>query len=360
MKFARTVNKYKYSIPPWPKDGNLGDCIQSLAVENIYKKAGIDPKELLLINRDEVRSYGGPKAALIMQGWFADYANVFHFPLSKNILPIFIGFHLNPVNHTREKFIWRNIIPEIKRFEPVGCRDRNTRNFLLKLGIKAYFSACLTLAFDKREEAYVNNGKTFIVDLDKNALSCIPQQILDKSDFSISHRYYFDEYPLTDKGAEDFEMKARETLRRYKSEANLVITSKIHAAMPCIAMGIPVIFITDNPDNERFDVIDGIIPVYHCKDINQINWAPKAAEITELKNAIVENAVAQIKKLQNKGGDAEALLCRAKLEKIAEQLEKAPRRLHRRPIAISLKLLKRELRVRALWHIRRLFNLLRL
>lgn len=140
----------------------------------------------------------------------------------------------------------------------------------------------------------------------------------------------------------------------------MVITSKIHAAMPCIAMGIPVIFITDNPDNERFDVIDGIIPVYHCKDINQINWAPKAAEITELKNAIVENAVAQIKKLQNKGGDAEALLCRAKLEKIAEQLEKAPRRLHRRPIAISLKLLKRELRVRALWHIRRLFNLLRL
>lgn len=355
MKFARTINKYKYSISPWTKDGNIGDCIQSLAVENIYKKAGISPEDLFLINRDDVCSYSGPKVALIMQGWFTDYANVSHFPLSKDIFPIFIGFHLSPLNHTREKFIWRNIISEIKRFEPIGCRDRDTRDFLLKLEIKAYFSACLTLTFDKRENTFVDNGKIFIVDLDKKALSCIPMQILDKSDFSISHRYHFDEYPLTNKSAEDFEMKAREVLRRYKTEANLVITSKIHVAMPCIAMGIPVIFITDNPDNERFDVIDGIIPIYHYKDINQINWSPKAAEITELKNAIIGNAVAQIKKLQNKGDDSEPLHYRVKLEEVTAHLEKY-HRIHKRPIAITIKRIKRDLRIRILWYIRRVLN----
>lgn len=358
MKFSRTINKYKYSIPPWPKDGNLGDCIQSLAVENIYRKAGIPPENLFLINRDELCSYSGPRTALIMQGWFADYANVFNFPLSKDILPIFIGFHINPLNHTREKFIWRNIIPEIKHFEPIGCRDRNTRDFLLKVGIKAYFSACLTLTFDKREKTFVDNGKIFIVDLEKEALPYIPQQILDKSDFSISHYYYFDEYPVTDKGANDFEMKARETLRRYKTEANLVITSRIHAAMPCIAMGIPVIFITNNPDNERFDVIDGIIPIYNYKDIKQIDWSPQPAEITELKNAILGNAVAQIKRLQNKVDESEALHYRIKLKEITAQLKKQACRIHKRRIALTLKQTKRDIRLRTLWQIRRILNFL--
>lgn len=351
MKFGRTINKYNYKSPPWPKDGNIGDCIQSLAVENLYKKAGIEANELLHINRDDVKTYQGEEVALIMQGWFANYANVSHFPLSKKILPIFIGFHLNPVNHTREDFIWKNFILDIKKFEPIGCRDRNTRDFLLRCGIDAYFSGCLTLTFDKRTNT-VNDGKIFIVDVDKKSLSCIPKHILDNCDNSITHFYYFNEYPVSQDEAEKFELKAKEILNRYKEEASLVITSKIHVAMPCIAMGIPVVFITDFPMNERFDVIRGIIPIYHYSEIEHINWNPQPVEITELKEAIISNAIEQIQNAKSFYTSAKTNSARKKLEEVTKKLN-----IHINIIKrFSLKTTKRNLRIYFLYYIRKLLN----
>lgn len=70
--------------------------------------------------------------------------------------------------------------------------------------------------------------------------------------------------------------------------------------MPCIAMGIPVIFISKALYNARFDVLDGIIPVYYHKDIKYIDWNPKPANIDTLKKAIVNNAVAQVLQADNR------------------------------------------------------------
>ena len=64
--------------------------------------------------------------------------------------------------------------------------------------------------------------------------------------------------------------------------------------MPCVAMGIPVIFITDRPNDERFDVLRGILPVYHYRDMKYVNWNPKPVNIENLKKAILDNAIAQI------------------------------------------------------------------
>ena len=299
IRYARIVNQYKYEMQKrpndglWPRDGNLGDCIQSLAVENIYKKAGVATEELLFVNRDDINKYDGEKCRLAMQSWFGDYANIFALPWTEKITPIFIGFHLNAMNHTRERFFHEEIHKKMKPYEPIGCRDRSTRDFLQALGVNAYFSACMTLTFDERNET-PKDGKTFIVDLDKKVAKKMPKHILKKADHSITHFYYWNEYPVSEKGAKEFEDHARQTLERYKNEASLIITSKIHVAMPSIAMGIPVIFITDNLDNERFDVLKGILPLYTYKDIKRVNWNPKKADISELKKAITENAIAQI------------------------------------------------------------------
>lgn len=92
MKYGRTINQYKYKMQKrpgdnlWPRDGNLGDPIQSLAVENIYAKAGIN--ELLHINRDDIKFFDGENCQLVMQGWFGDYADNFPLPWSENIKPI--------------------------------------------------------------------------------------------------------------------------------------------------------------------------------------------------------------------------------------------------------------------------------
>lgn len=187
----------------------------------------------------------------------------------------------------------------MKAFEPIGCRDRSTCDFLRSLGVNAYFSGCMTLTFDKREKEPVN-GKIFLVDPTRKTLKKLPHWIREQADTSITHFYYWNQYPVTLQGAQDFENEARHILQRYKNEARLVITSKIHAAMPCVAMGIPVIFIHEEADNVRFDVLDGILPRYTPKDMPFIDWNPKAADISELKQALIANALDRILQKEDK------------------------------------------------------------
>lgn len=290
MKYARIIQQYKYDLRTWNCNGNLGDCIQNLAVENLYKEMGIN--ELVKVNRDDIANYKGEKVILPMQGWFGNVHNVFPANWSKDIHPIFVGFHLNNYCNCRENFISRNVHKKIKEFEPIGCRDRNTRDFLQKLGINAYFSGCLTLTFPKRKKE-PTNGKIFLVDVPEETIEKLPEKIKNNAE-RVTHNYKYREYPVTKEEAEEFENCARQLLETYKNEAKLVITPRIHCAMPCIAMGIPVILIIKDIENCRLDVLDGIIPKYSPEDISIINWNPKAPDIEDLKVLIKENAKSQI------------------------------------------------------------------
>ena len=301
MKFGRIKQLYRYEVPDWKLDGNIGDCIQNIAVENLYKELGILSKDLIQINRDEINCYKGEKVLLPMQGWFGNTHNVFPVAWSEDIIPIFVGYHLNPMNNGRDIFKQLKIQNKMVKFEPVGCRDKNTRNFLNSLGVNAYFSRCLTLTLPKRE-AEPENGKIFLVNLTDKAYNIVPDCIKKVADESISHTYYFKNYPITEGEGLEFEDKAREILKRYKEEAKLVITSKIHCAMPCLAMGIPVIFIHDFIHNPRFDVLDGVIPIYTTKRRVKIDWDPVLPNIEDLKTIIKENAMLQICRAAEKYG----------------------------------------------------------
>lgn len=291
----------------WKKEGNIGDCIQNIAVEELYKKIGIQPNELTLVNRDNLQNYQGKPIKLVMQAYFSYAYGHFPFPWSDNIYPVFLGFHLNSTNKSRKIFIKKDMFKKLQPFEPIGCRDRNTRDFLISKGIKAYFSGCLTLTLDKRETE-PENGKIFVVDVYKKAFKKLPKEILDKADFSITHVYPWDKNKEIDyNDAIEFENKAREILKIYKEQASLVVTSRIHVAMPCIAMGIPVVFIAKNVNNERFDVLQGIVPIYDYRDIKYINWNPEAPDISEFKKVVIENAIAQIKETQNRAETIEEL-----------------------------------------------------
>ncbi|MDR1008374.1 MAG: polysaccharide pyruvyl transferase family protein [Campylobacteraceae bacterium] len=320
-QYARMFHQYKYTMqdhpdsPMWSREGNIGDPVQSLAVENIYTKMGIcENRDLLLVNRDDMSMYSGPACYLVMQSWFGHYADTFPLPWSDKIAPVFIGFHLNTVNDTREKFVAEKIHLKMKPFEPIGCRDRNTMRFLQALGLKAYFSGCMTLTFDTRINT-PKNGKIFVVDLAKKAMKRLPQKIKDTADMSITHLYYWDHYPVSWEGALELEQEARKILNRYRDEASLVITSRLHVAMPCVAFGIPVIFIHGNNNDERFDVLHGILPIYHPRDMVWLDWNPKAVNIDKLKNAIIKNAIDRI--LQNQ--DMSSI---KELEQITDELER--------------------------------------
>ena len=156
----------------------------------------------------------------------------------------------------------------LKQYEPIGCRDENTVNWLTKYGIKAYYSSCLTTTLDidyktdnKTDDIiivdllYKNDykqiykdtpwriiphllkGKYFERNKRENIINeLIPKDILEKAKYE-THSYYTKDF-----NEEERFVLADSLLKKYAS-AKLVITSRIHCALPCLAIGTPVVFI---------------------------------------------------------------------------------------------------------------------
>ena len=97
---------------------------------------------------------------------------------------------------------------------------------------------------------------------------------------------------------------------KYKNEAALVITTALHCASPCTAMGIPVVLLCENEEQMgRFSALKNIIPIYNLDDLKNknINFYPKAVDIEKLKEYMLLNLRLSIQKAQNLDID-EALL----------------------------------------------------
>jgi len=205
---------------------NLGDNIQSLAAEQFLPR--VDER----FNRDALnRASGDSKYLMIMNGWFTTEPE--SWPPSESIVPVFIGFHISKQKPVQDRLLSEESIAYLKRHEPIGCRDRETERMLSARGVQAYYSKCLTLTFPERESP-PENGKIFLVDVKLEKIP-IPEELESRA-VQVTH-----EFPWY----HSHEVKAsaaRDLLDMYRREARLVITTRLHCAIPCAAMGIPVIF----------------------------------------------------------------------------------------------------------------------
>ena len=131
----------------------------------------------------------------------------------------------------------------LKDHAPVGGRDSTTTSFFRDKGILTFLSGCMTMTFKlkiKRPNDYTN-GKIYIVDVPQETLvKFVPRFILEKAVF-LSHKA-LDE-AIVDDGVMRYKT-AYAMLSKY-AKARLVITSRLHVAMPSVAMGTPVIFVYD-------------------------------------------------------------------------------------------------------------------
>ena len=292
---------------------NLGDYIQTIAVKNVIFQ--LNPNiDTQYIDRDSLTTYSGSPAFAIMQGWFA---HDFHFIPNNNILPIWIGTHI--ANHKKRflaKFI--NYNPSYFANITIGCRDKNTVRILSTLGIKSYFSRCLTLTLPKRDKKNSQN-KIFLVNVPDEYLEYIPNEILNNAEFinqrQIDSNLDYSDYFNT---REKYENEAMNLLEKYRNEAKLIITSALHCTCPCIAMGIPVVLISPKENDPRFSVLDGILKVYSKKDLenNDIDFNPKTFDIEDLKKLMLKNVELSIKEAFDEDYNKDELLqVRQKIEK---------------------------------------------
>lgn len=273
----------KYEGKSFEGTFNLGDDIQSIAASRLL------PRVDGYVPRDRLHEVDEP-CIVSMNGYFMGEPN---WPPSPLIEPIFFAFHIAP---KWERVVCSpNGVEYLKRHQPIGCRDRGTVAILHKHGVEAYYSGCVTLTFDRRDAA-PENGRVFIVGgSNKDFATVVPPEI--RKDAILVNQSKV-ELPFI-----EWEVRrplAENLLATYRERASLVITSKIHCAMPCIAMGIPVIFMYNQRkiSDYRVEIIRDYVKInyvgesfMHRKVVNRfaggrIDWQPAPLDIEVRKAEI--------------------------------------------------------------------------
>ncbi|WP_312602896.1 polysaccharide pyruvyl transferase family protein [Acinetobacter schindleri] len=278
----------KYSIMTYAEGDrwfNIGDYIQSLAAKQFL------PRIDSYINREFLGQYKGEPSKIILNGWFTHHPET--WVPADNLIPLFVSLHIN--SSAADRMLSKNGITYLKKHEPIGCRDHYTVRLLKDKGIKAYFTGCLTLTLDSYAKKEPNNeGKIYIVDplygfpnkdriftntkslikgilkgdiLNMNSSNEFMQKIFSKS--LLNNAEYIKQELPSKKYTEKEKFQLAEDLLEKYSTAKLVITSRIHCALPCLALGTPVIYL--NGFEKQFDAcrMEGLSELFHTINVNR-------------------------------------------------------------------------------------------
>ena len=252
---------------------NIGDFFQTFAIDSLLCDYGIAPDDLVNVQRDRIKDY--ENLVLPMVGVFTHMRGKEAFPLPASVKPLFFGYHNLSSVSKAELLVYQ-------KAGFVGCRDEATANRLKKKGINAYLVGCATLALDARKQA-PKSPKIFLVDIPPKLERFIPAE-LKKDAVRLTNEVSLSKKDMPD-SLRAYEDQAKKMLERYKSEAGLVITSRLHCAAPCLALGIPVILAREYFD-ERYSFIDKFLPLYTPDRFGEIDWSPRVPDLTEVKRML--------------------------------------------------------------------------
>ena len=233
-----TFGYISYSTP------NIGDDIQAIAAKRFL------PKNCVPIDREFIGIFTSDvPVKTIVNGWFMHTKNFGWYrtdvpapekswPPADAIDPLLISIYIT------DQFAPTALSPEgieyFKKHGPVGARDFTTLALLQQQGIPSYFSGCLTLTL---ENTYTNrNDVIYAVDLDDECLAYLKEHTHSKVRV-ITHSGRF--FSLLDN--EKRLLYAERLLNKYR-QAKCVVTSRLHATMPCLAIETPVLLVHDKKD----------------------------------------------------------------------------------------------------------------
>jgi hypothetical protein len=251
----------KYGVFRYSYSTNIGDEIQSIAAQRFL------PTTDMSVERDRLRWYRGRgPLTVIFNGWFTRPPFPACWPPPADINPIFISWYAE----VPETLITRETAEYFRKFEPIGCRSLPTVQCFERFGISAYHSGCLTLTIPRIEA--VASEKIYIVDADPSLVAkVVPENVRTKAK-CLGH--------ITGESAVDLYLRvwnrldrnmsisrahrerlmharhcrrmamARERLALY-SGAKLVITGRLHCAMPCLALRTPVVLLKEDMERDR-------------------------------------------------------------------------------------------------------------
>lgn len=276
--------KYKLLSVSSEKGVNIGDYIQALA------SAQFLPHIDGFIQREKLKDYSEEECKVIMNGWYMHHPE--QWPPSPRIIPLYVAVHFNTL--AKDVLFASSSIEYLKKFSPIGCRDTYTRDLLLEQGVEAYFSGCMTLTLGYKYHSEEKEDKCYFVDpyfvTHWNLFNVIYNII-----YLLRHWNSIDviakKYPEAKKGlrkrmilttfyreysrlftketlinaeyicqqdlsykrnfeTEEARLQEAERLVKKYAKARLVVTSRIHCALPCLGLETPVIYTENGNQSE--------------------------------------------------------------------------------------------------------------
>lgn len=298
----------KYGLIMYKDTENIGDDVQTYVAEKYL------PRVDYIIDRDNVTGFIPNEkeyVATIMNAWWMN--KKFNWPPSPYIYPKMISMHFShydTVYHIDQRHITTGYGKQyLKKYEPIGCRDSYTNNLLKQNGIKSYFSGCMTLTLNKFEglekEDYI-----LLVDV-KNEIYEKIKTLTNKEIKRITNNRNREEYSKLDwntrKGyVEDY--------LKLIQKASLVITPRLHSALPSLALQTPVLLIDYSLNNDRTS--DFLKLLYHVTeegilsgklnyDIN--NPKENKKDYIKIRESLEKECYEFIKECENKELDTKLL-----------------------------------------------------
>ncbi|MDO4284166.1 MAG: polysaccharide pyruvyl transferase family protein [Eubacteriales bacterium] len=293
MKYARIIYGNNRKQLQARQFVNLGDYYQTFAIDHIYEQMGVPREEIVSIKKNDLTTYDGEEVILPMEGWFGMIVGAQIYPLSPKIRPVYIGY-----NCVTDLFYRKEMLETYRRFAPVGCRDEATYERMVKKGIDAYLSGCLTITLpgrDESEAARKRRTKIFLVDVPERIKEYLPEEYRGRT-VELTQEMPIRTQEPDERELPRLERISRERLERYRDEAALVVTSRLHCGSPCLGMGIPVIMVRDYFD-DRYAWLDKYVRLYTPDRFGEIDWHPTVPEsVEEIKPLLTELAVRELRR----------------------------------------------------------------
>jgi len=247
---------------------NLGDDIQSLAAQRFL------PRVDTLIDRDWIDECRDDiPTALICSGWWTHRPAT--WPPPPPITPLLISMHICDDPAVIEQFTSPALRAFYEKHGPVGCRDTRTLDLLQAAGVPAYFSGCLTLTLPR----YHGPREGAVVFVDALGPSDLARTLADAGDAwwqaipaQVRRDALFVTHHLTLPCSAEQRFERARTLLGLYSTARLVVTSRIHCALPCLAMGTPVVMIAPGGGLSRLTGLCDLLTIRTYSAVIEGRW----------------------------------------------------------------------------------------
>lgn len=225
-KLSNYLNSLKKNIQPHRQITTHAAKVQPVAIDRDFSSGREYPENTWLISN----------------GWFMhrNFKGPVDFPYPKNVLPLMISFHIQDPDVLTEE-----VVAELKRIEPIGCRDWTTLYRLRDFGIKAFFSGCVTTTVGQVLPPATGTKKKKLA------------QVETKIDERKYLGWQVDQFIQVGEQVRGFDLvegieDARVMLEEYVDYRE-VATSRLHCYLPARSMGLPVDFKPKNLADVRFE-----------------------------------------------------------------------------------------------------------